>query len=534
MVNKRFNKDDYKDVKRVNVQTGFRDEVSAKQSPLSAAIYAAVINDGIIGEKEAKKALLLFEKNCSQQIMSDARNRVNGHKNIERLLDVIESGVPIRANVVSHPKVEELSPEVISIVRRMTSKKNGQEIPTPFYLYFEDSLEKNMKELMQYPAPFGLTVRYAMKANSNAAILKIFDKLGAHIDASSVGEVYRAIQGPAEINPNKIRLTSQEVPNAHDLKYLVGSGVNYTACSLRQLELYGILFPNSKIAIRFNVGIGSGWNNATNTGGVNADFGIYEKHAEIDSLLKKYNLTLDTIHLHIGSGSNPEKQKEAALAGIELAKKYSDVIVLNLGGGIKVGRMNYEKSTDIMDLGKPTAEALRNFYQETRRKIHVEIEPGTRAVANAGVIVASVTDIVDTGDKGYTFIKTDSGMTENARIQFYGAQNPIVVVTDNKKIIVRELIFKGSCCESGDVSTVREGFPEIIEPRRMIMPSIVDKVVTTGTGAYCSSMAPSNYNSHVRAAEYLARKNNGVVDLIRKRQELSDIYKDEVVPLDLK
>jgi diaminopimelate decarboxylase len=101
---------------------------------------------------------------------------------------------------------------------------------------------------------------------------------------------------------------------------------------------------------------------------------------------------------------------------------------LSLGGGFKVGRMPGEVSADMNAIGRRVLEDFQRFHERTCRKLKVEIEPGTFLVANAGALVCSVIDVVDTGVEGYKFIKVDSGMTEVARPTMYGAQHPIVVV----------------------------------------------------------------------------------------------------------
>jgi diaminopimelate decarboxylase len=92
------------------------------------------------------------------------------------------------------------------------------------------------------------------------------------------------------------------------------------------------------------------------------------------------------------------------------------VTVLNLGGGYKVGRMSYEYSTDILTVGEPVKTEFEAFAKETGRKLHLEIEPGTFLVANAGSLLCSVQDIVSTKPLGFDFIKLDSGMTEGKHI----------------------------------------------------------------------------------------------------------------------
>ena len=92
-------------------------------------------------------------------------------------------------------------------------------------------------------------------------------------------------------------------------------------------------------------------------------------------------------------------------------------------------------------------------------------------MGNAGAIISRVQDKVDTGAEGYTFLKLDAGMTEVLRPSLYGAQHPIVVVSDSND--QQEVLITGHCCESGDILTPAEGDPEALLPTFKWMLSLV-------------------------------------------------------------
>lgn len=394
---------------------------------------------------------------------------------------------------------------------------------TPCYIYDEASLIKQAKSALAFPNAFGLTVRYAMKAASNAHILKLFDKLGLCIDASSAYEVERAIL--AGINPKKISISSQQLP--HNLKNLVKLGVEYNACSLHQLEEYGKLAPNSEVGVRINPGLGSGGTKRTNVGGPASSFGIwYEYIPQIKEVAKKYNLKIVRIHTHIGSGSDPKVWQKVAQMSLNTVAQFPDVHTLDMGGGFKVARMSNEKSTDLKKIGTPVAKLVKDFAKKTGRKLHFEIEPGTFLLANCAAVLSSVQDICDTGNDGYTFIKTDTGMTDILRPSIYGAQHPISILKKKTTKETKEYIVVGHCCESGDILTPAENDPEALKPRKLSKAEIGDYCVIDGSGAYCSSMSTSNYNSYPASAEVLISK-NGKVSLIRKRQTIEQIIENE-------
>lgn len=402
-----------------------------------------------------------------------------------------------------------------------------REFGTPVYVYDQRTLEENARAVAGFPNAFGLTPRYAMKALSAAAVLRVFAAAGLHIDASSGFEVERAIR--AGIPPVRIRLTAQQLPN--NLKALVEHGVLFTACSIHQLKTYGELFPGSEVSIRVNPGLGTGHSNRTNVGGPSSSFGIWhERLDDVERTRERYKLRITGLHSHIGSGGDPEVWKRCAKMALEVAARLPDVKTLNLGGGFKVARVEGETTADLTEIGNAIRADFEAFHERHGRKLHLEIEPGTWLVANAGAVVATVIDVVDTGKQGYAFVKIDSGMTEVVRPSMYGAQHPIWVVPQNEHAEHWEgsYLVVGHCCESGDVLTPEPGNPEGLRPRALHHPEIGDAVVIGGCGAYCSAMPAKNYNSFPEAPEVLLTREGAPV-LIRRRQTLEQMLANEIL-----
>ena len=405
-----------------------------------------------------------------------------------------------------------------------TAKKIAAKFETPCYVYDEASLVKQAKAALAFPNAFGLTVRYAMKAASNAAILKLFDSLGLHIDASSAFEVERAIR--AGIDPTHISLSSQQLPK--NLKAIVKSGVLYNACSLHQLEAFGKIARGGEVGVRINPGLGSGGTQRTNVGGPASSFGIWHEYIpQIKAIAEKYKLKIVRIHTHIGSGSDPLVWQKVAKMSIDTVEQFEDVQTLDMGGGFKVARVAGEKSTDLQKIGKPVAKEIRDFAKRTGRKIKFEIEPGTFLLANCAAVIATVQDMCDTGKDGYKFLKLDSGMTDVLRPSIYGAQHPISIVQNKPSKKTEKYIVVGHCCESGDILTPAPADPEALAPRLMAKAEIGDLCIIGGSGAYCSSMSPSNYNSYPASPEVMLLK-NGKLRLIRRRQTPEQITENEL------
>lgn len=416
--------------------------------------------------------------------------------------------------------------DTISFLTRSAIEKIDSLCGTPAYVYDEQFLRRQAAEVLAFPNAFGLTARYAMKASPNAAILRLFRSCGLHFDASSGHEVRRAIL--AGVEPGRISLSTQELPA--DFDELVRLGISINACSLSQIERIGKALPGTRVGLRINPGMGSGGTTKTNVGGPSSSFGIWYEHLEaVETAIVRHKLDVFRIHTHIGSGSDPDVWLRVAGMTMEFVERFKSASILNLGGGFKVGRMPGEKSTDLQIVGAPVRKLFEQFAERTGRNIHLEIEPGTFLLANAGAILTKVQDISDTGSGGFSFLKLDTGMTELLRPALYGSQHPMIIVPrdSSRAAGVANYIATGHCCESGDMLTPQAGHHETLEPREMVEARIGDWMVIEGSGAYCSAMSAVNYNSFPQAPEVLMRENGEPV-LIRRRQTLEQVVGNEV------
>ncbi len=397
---------------------------------------------------------------------------------------------------------------------------------TPSYVYDERTLKSQASKALAFPNAFGLTVRYAMKASPNAAILRTFDACGLHFDTSSGWECDRAIK--AGIAPAKLSLSTQEMPVKEHFVRLYQSGIQFNACSLSQLETFGTLFPGGKLGVRFNPGLGSGGTSKTNVGGPSSSFGIWHEFIPaVKEIVAKHRLQVIRIHTHIGSGSDPVVWQKAADLSLNMVRQFPEATILNLGGGYKVGRMDYEKTTDLEVIGRPIMEKFQALQAETGRALKLEVEPGTYLLANSCSLVTTIQDVVHTGRDGYHFLKLDAGMTEILRPALYAAQHPVVVLPRKETSETMPYVVVGHCCESGDLLTPSPKDSGELGPRELPKVEIGDLCVIEGAGAYCSALSAKNYNSFPEAAEVLLRENGELV-LIRKRQTLEQIVENEI------
>ncbi len=397
---------------------------------------------------------------------------------------------------------------------------------TPVYLYSEAILRDQARKVVHFPNAFGLQGRYAMKANPNRHLLQIVREEGLWIDASSVHEVERAVR--AGFKPEEISLSTQELSNG--FADWVKNGLEVNCCSLRQLDTFGQAFPGNSVGLRFNPGLGSGGTGKTNVGGPSSSFGIWHQDREkVAEILRRHRLTAHRIHSHIGSGSDPEVWKRVAGLTLHLVRDFPTVKRVNLGGGYKVARIEGEIATDLNRIGRPVADSFRRFAEETGRELFLEVEPGTFIVAKAGALLCSVQDMTQTGGEGYRFLKLDGGMTEILRPSLYAAQHPIHIFPASGECSDQreDYVVVGHCCESGDLLTPSAEDPEKLAPRSLLRTRIGDLCLIGGTGAYCSAMATTGYNSFPAAAEVLIRE-DGEPELIRRRQTLQQILANEL------
>jgi len=417
-----------------------------------------------------------------------------------------------------------------------------KEFGTPSYLYDEATIVQKCKNVLAMPNAYGLEPRYAMKANSNKAVLQLITREGINIDASSFNEVRRAKNAGIELN--RIMYTSQEVLVGEDraeFEMMMLEGLKYNVCSRLQLEMAAEFLSTNGIAISMRVhpGVGSGESAARNTGDKYSCFGIHLTDLEnVLQFAQNQEITINAVHVHIGSGGDPEAWRNNIDLELSFVEKYfPNAETVSFGGGFKVARMPGEIEADIQDLGAYAKKRIEEFYERTGRKLKMEIEPGTYYVANCGYLVTRVMDKKKTGDDGFEFILTDGGMEVNTRPLLYGSAHPFYVVSNKGEVLSDEFdldrfddekdqrIIVGRCCESGDSQSLDEN--GCIVPRVMANPEVDDFVVVGGCGAYCSTMTPFNYNSHVQAPEVLVRS-SGTIKLIRKRQEVLDVYKNEL------
>ncbi len=320
---------------------------------------------------------------------------------------------------------------------------------------------------------------------------------GMYFDASSSYEASYLLS--LGVPGNQIALSSQQSP--HNLEELLAAGVLFTATSLTQLSLFLETADRPDVVgVRINPAVGHGHNNRTTTGGTSASFGIWHEYVdEVIARTRAHQVQIDRLHIHVGSGADPKVWGEVMDRALVVADLFPDVTTLDIGGGYKVRRYEGEVETNLVAVMALFSEKLEAFHARTDRKLSLELEPGTYAIAHAGTLVARVDDIVDTGREGYTFLRLNTGMNDFLRTALYGAQHRIEVMNDSTE--TKEYVVVGHNCESGDLFTPAKGDPESIESRTLTKAQIGDEVRIYDVGAYGASMRARGYNSFPDAGE---------------------------------
>ena len=387
-----------------------------------------------------------------------------------------------------------------------------QEYGSPLYVYEESVLRSQFRQLSSGFPQGLLEIHYSMKANSNPSLLKILLEEGSSIDAVSEFEVRLALESGFE--PQQIIFTGNNNTLA-EIEFCVEQNVAVNLGSIALLEIYGQRYPQTTVSVRVNPGIGAGHHSHCITGGPDSKFGIY--HDQIENafaLAKKYKLTLNGVHSHIGTGIySAEPMLEAMEMILDVAEKFPDLEFVDFGGGFGIPYRPEQLALDMNDLSQKMTGRFRKFIQKYGHDLRMKIEPGRLLIAPAGVLLATVTNITDTPK--YSFVGIDSGFNHLVRPTMYGAYHQILNASRNSAA-EKDVVVVGNICESGDILS-RSG-DEI--QRRLPSPVIGDRLAFLDVGAYGFSMS-SQYNFRPRPAEVLVHE--GRSRLIRRAETFEDL-----------
>ena len=386
---------------------------------------------------------------------------------------------------------------------------------TPFYIYSQNKIEDTFKKLKR---TLNAEIFYAVKANSNQAIIKLMATLGAGADVVSVGELERAIV--AGVNPKKIIFEGIGKTNK-DISFAISKNIRLINVeSIDELQrINSIAFEQNKIidiGIRLNPNIDGHTIDKISTGKKTDKFGIdTEKLADIFQVLETTkNINLIGISCHVGSqlfninifSEIFKKMKKNAQLFIDKGHSIKHV---DLGGGLGV---TYQQNEKVLKLELVKSEMDKCFKNVAYQ---LSFEPGRYLVANAGILVTSIITIKDNG--GINFLITDAGMHSLIRPALYQAHHDLEAVDKSDSELIAYTV-AGPICESSDIFD-----KDISLPKQKVGNLLIIK----DTGAYGKVMA-SNYNSRGLPAEILVR--NNAFSQIHKPLNSQEFISQDTIP----
>jgi len=426
----------------------------------------------------------------------------------------------------------------------------AEKLGTPTYVYSAGTILDHNSRLDAALAPLDHLICYAVKANSNRAILKLLADAGAGFDIVSGGELYRVITAGGD----PTRCTFAGVGKSREeIEFALEQGVySFNVESEAELEyidrIAGIKNLRAPIALRANPDVDPRTHKYVSTGSHENKFGIAlgQLPAVYNRAAKMRNIEIVGVQMHIGSQITEAEPFAKAIQRVapivrELKSKYG-IKFFSVGGGMGIiyrralesgsGKWWYDhgpacagSAFSVRDYADAIVTPLREL------DIRILVEPGRFLVGNAGVLLTRVRYIKQTAEKKFAIV--DAGMNDLIRPALYHSYHEIVPAREpgsvgeadslpskksKSKNRTEKIDIVGPVCESGDFFALDREMPEVREG---------DLLAIMSAGAYGFVMA-SNYNSRPLPAEALVHGDK--VALVRRRQTWEDLVRGEVEP----
>ena len=330
-------------------------------------------------------------------------------------------------------------------------------------------------------------VFYAIKANANPEVLQAVFDGGANFEVVSPGELDRVCELFPDIDRERILFTPNFAGRA-EYEYALEQGVWVTLDNLHPLRHWGETFAGREILLRLDTGQGRGHHEHVKTGGLHSKFGIplFELD-EARELVRACGADVVGLHAHNGSGIlQPDNWEEVARTLAELATGFPRARFIDIGGGLGIPERPGQEPLD-MAAFDASLLAVRGQF----RHLEIWLEPGRYVVAQAGVLVATVTQVKGKGEVAYVGVST--GMNSLIRPALYGAYHEIINLTRYGEPATRLVNIVGPICETGDRLGSDRWLPEAAEG---------DVLLVANAGAYGHVMS-SRYNLREPAVEVI-------------------------------
>ena len=394
-------------------------------------------------------------------------------------------------------------------------------VGTPFYVYSTATLERHYKVFSQAFADVDAMVCYAMKANSNQAVLKTLGRLGAGVDVVSGGELRRALA--AGIPASRI-MFSGVGKTAHEMDLALQAGIYcFNVESEPELEVLNLraqkMGKKAHVSFRINPDVDAGTHAKISTGKKENKFGIsYERARDVYARAATLDgIEVTGIDMHIGSQITELQPFEEAF---RLPRELVDTLRsdghridhVDIGGGLGIP---YKDDNNPPPLPDAYAETVKRQLRSLECRIVTE--PGRLIVGNAGILVTEVIYVKDSDEK--SFVIVDGAMNDLIRPTLYDAYHmvrPIVVPATDAPRIKADVV--GPVCETGDYLAL---------DREMAAPKPGDLIAVASAGAYGAVQA-GTYNTRLLVPEVLVKGSD--FHIVRPRGSYEDLIGLDSVP----
>ncbi|PIW62171.1 diaminopimelate decarboxylase [Shewanella sp. CG12_big_fil_rev_8_21_14_0_65_47_15] len=389
----------------------------------------------------------------------------------------------------------------------------AQTYGTPLYVYSRATLERHWHAFDNAVADHPHLICYAVKANSNLAVLNVLARLGSGFDIVSGGELARVIEAGG--SPDKV-VFSGVGKTVAEMEQALNLGIYcFNVESSAELELLnqvaGRLGKVAPVSLRVNPDVDAGTHPYISTGLKENKFGIAMDEAE--AVFARAHglphLQVKGVDCHIGSQLTEIQPfldaMDRMLALIDRLAEQGIVIEhFDVGGGLGV---TYDAETP----PHPDVYAAALLERLGDRQLKLIFEPGRAIAANAGIFVTQVLYLKENSDKRFAIV--DGAMNDLIRPALYSAwQNIIPVNPRNEQTYAFDIV--GPVCETGD----------FLGKDRQLAVAAGDLLAVRSSGAYGFAMA-SNYNTRPRAAEVMVDGDKAY--LVREREKLSQLWQGE-------
>ncbi len=393
----------------------------------------------------------------------------------------------------------------------------AENVGTPFYVYSHATLKRHFLIFNEAFEGLDRLVCYSAKANTNQAVLKLFETLGSGLDIVSGGELYRGLK--AGFSPDRI-VYSGVGKRMDEIDYALEAGIlMFNVESLEELHLIneraGLLNRKAPVAIRVNPDVDPKTHPYISTGLGKNKFGI-----DTETAIEGYKVASRLDHIdvvgidcHIGSQITEAKPFIEALESIkrlidELRHMRIEIRYLDMGGGLGI-TYDDESPPHPREYARAIVESLKGSH------LKLILEPGRVIVGNAGILVTQV--LFRKSGRVKEFVVADAGMNDLMRPTLYKAFHaiePVVRAEDDP--ITADVV--GPICESGDFLAL---------DRKIHNVKKGDLLAVMSAGAYGFTMS-SNYCSRPRVAEVMVKDDS--FHVVRNRESYQDLVVCESIP----